>query len=129
MTLSEISKWAGAGAKSGDFMPKKVVIERARADARQGKAPTTQAGEFVREQMHEMKRGEGTAKSRRQAIAIGLSEARRSGVQVKAPERGVSKDVRRKAKRDLAIGSGKVKPSPNRSRGARKAAETRRRGR
>jgi hypothetical protein len=63
-------------------MPWKTTVDRAKKDKRQGKAPTTQAGEFVHEQMEKLKRGEGNAKSPRQAIAIGLSEARRSGVKL-----------------------------------------------
>jgi hypothetical protein len=64
-------------------MPTATTKRRAQAKKRQGKAASTQAGEYVREKMHKMKRGKGRAKSRRQAIAIGLSEARRSGVRVK----------------------------------------------
>lgn len=66
-------------------MPTAATKKRAQTKKRQGKAPTTQAGEFVREQMHKKKRGRGAAKSRRQAIAIGLSEARRSGIKVGQP--------------------------------------------
>ena len=107
-------------------MPKKTAIRRARRDARAGKKPTTQAGEFVREEMHELKKGSGNVRSRKQAIAIGLSEARRSGVKVPAPKQGrTSSSTRRKANRDLAVGQGKAKPSPTRSRGAKKAARTR----
>jgi hypothetical protein len=68
-------------------MPTTTTIKRAQAKKRQGKAPTTQAGEFVREKVHKMKRGQGSAKSRKQAIAIGLSEARRAGVKVKGEPR------------------------------------------
>jgi len=64
-------------------MPTKTTKKRAQADKRKGKSASTQAGNYVKEQMHKMKRGKGNAKSRRQAIAIGLSEARRSGVNVK----------------------------------------------
>lgn len=107
-------------------MPKQAAKKRARLDARQGKKPTTQAGEFVREEMRELKRGKGTAKSRKQAIAIGLSEARRSGVNLGAPKKGrTSAATRNKAQRDRAVGSGKAKPSPARSRAAKKAARTR----
>ncbi len=69
-------------------MPEKRTIERARRDRRQGKAATTQAGEFVREEMDHVKRGKHGVKSRKQAIAIGLSKARRAGV--KLPPRGKS---------------------------------------
>jgi hypothetical protein len=63
-------------------MPWKTTIKRARKAKRTGKAPTTQAGEFVREQMEKMERGTGAAQSEQQAIAIGLSEARRAGVKL-----------------------------------------------
>lgn len=107
-------------------MPKKTAIKRARADARAGKKPTTQAGEFIREEMHELKQGSGNVRSRKQAIAIGLSEARRAGVKLGTPAKGkTSAANRRKAKRDTAVGQGQAKPSPSRSRGATKAARTR----
>jgi hypothetical protein len=106
-------------------MPKAKAVKRARRDARQDKKPTTQAGEFIREEMRELKKGSGNVRSRRQAIAIGLSEARRAGVNLPAP-RGKSAVVRRKAARDTAVGRGK-KVSPARSRGAKKAARTRER--
>jgi hypothetical protein len=104
-------------------MPKAKAIQRARRDARQGKKPTTQAGEFIREEIRELKRGSGNVRSRKQAIAIGLSEARRAGVKLPKP-RGKSATVRRKAARDTAVGRGK-KVSPARSRGAKQAARTR----
>ncbi|HWA28468.1 MAG TPA: DUF6496 domain-containing protein [Lacunisphaera sp.] len=104
-------------------MPKQVAIRRARRDARQGKKPTTQAGEFIREEMHEYKRGSGNVRSRKQAIAIGLSEARRSGVKLGSP-RGQSASTRKKAARDTAVAKGK-KVSAARSRGAKRAARTR----
>ncbi len=108
------------------LMPTKTAQRRAHRDARQGKKPTTQAGEFVREEMHELKRGSGNVRSRKQAIAIGLSEARRSGVKLGTPKKGkTSSATRRKARRDTAVGQGKAKPSPTRSRGAKKAARTR----
>jgi len=107
-------------------MPKKSAQKRARRAARAGKKPTTQAGEFVRDEMRELKKGSGNVRSRKQAIAIGLSEARRSGVKLPAPKKGqASASTRRKAKRDSAVGRGKAKPSPTRSRGAKKAARTR----
>jgi Family of unknown function (DUF6496) len=105
-------------------MPTKETRTRAREDARQGKKPSTQAGEFVREEMHKLKQGSGNVRSRRQAIAIGLSEARRSGVALGTPSDGPS-SLRRKAARDDAIGRGDAQPSPSRSRGAKKAARTR----
>ncbi len=70
-------------------MPEQKTLERARRDKRQGKAPTTQAGEFVREEMHHARTGKHPVKSRKQAIAIGLSKARRAGI--KLPSRRRSK--------------------------------------
>jgi hypothetical protein len=67
-------------------MPDKKIIEKARQDAREGKSPSTQAGEFVREEMHHIREGKHGARNTKQAIAIGLSEARRAGV--KLPPRG-----------------------------------------
>jgi hypothetical protein len=107
-------------------MPKKIARARARRDARAGKKPSTQAGEYIREEMHALKKGSGNVRSRKQAIAIGLSEARREGVKLDAPKKGrTSAATRRKARRDTAIGQGRAKPSPTRSRGAKKAARTR----
>ena len=105
-------------------MPTQKAARQAEESARQGKRPTTQAGAFVKEEMHKMKRGSGTARSRKQAVAIGLSEARRSGVRL-GPAKG-SAATRRKAERDTEIGQGKRKPSPARSRAGKQAAETRR---
>lgn len=73
-------------------MPWKTTRKRAAADKRAGKSASTQAGEFVKEQLHKEKRGKGRAKSAKQAIAIGLSEARRSGVKV--PRKGASQAKR-----------------------------------
>jgi hypothetical protein len=72
-------------------MPEKKTIERARRDRRQGKPATTQAGEFVREEMHHVKEGKHGARSRQQVVAIGLSKARRAGVNLAAPARGNQK--------------------------------------
>ena len=66
-------------------MPEKKTLERAREDAREGKAPSTQAGEFVREEMHHIREGKHGARSTKQAIAIGLSKARRAGVRLPPP--------------------------------------------
>jgi len=66
-------------------MPEKKTVERARKDARQGKAPSTQAGEFVREEMDHVREGKHGARNAKQAIAIGLSKARRAGVNLPAP--------------------------------------------
>jgi hypothetical protein len=104
-------------------MPTQKATREAQESAHEGKRPTTQAGSFVKEEMHKMKRGKGTARSRKQAVAIGLSEARRSGVRL-GPAKG-STATRRKAERDTETGQGKRKPSPSRSRAGKKAAETR----
>ncbi len=86
-------------------MPEKKTIERAREDAREGKAPSTQAGEFVREEIHHVREGKHGARSARQAIAIGLSKARRAGVPLPPPAPGTtSRATRRKAQRDLEKG-------------------------
>ena len=107
-------------------MPKEAAKKRAQKKAREGKRSTTQAGEFVREEMHRLKEGSGNVRSRRQAIAVGLSEARRAGVKLGAPKKGkTSASTRRKAARDTAVAQGRIKPSPSRSRGAKKAARTR----
>jgi hypothetical protein len=68
-------------------MPEKRTLEAARKDKRQGKAPSTQAGEFVREEMHHIREGKHGARSAKQAIAIGLSKARRSGVKLPPSEK------------------------------------------
>src|SRR5437667_9491304 len=79
-------------------MPEQRTLERARHDARQGKAPSTQAGEFVREEMHHIREGKHGARSAKQAIAIGLSKARRAGVKLRPPAKGrVSAKTRRSA--------------------------------
>jgi hypothetical protein len=104
-------------------MPEKKTIERARADAREGKAPTTQAGEFVREEIEHIREGKHGARSAKQAIAIGLSKARRAGVKLPPPKKGrTSQATRRKAERDYQRGQqGDVRPSAKRSSATRKA--------
>jgi hypothetical protein len=67
-------------------MPEKETVERAQKDAREGKSPSTQAGEFVREEMHHVREGKHGARSTKQAIAIGLSKARRAGVKLQASQ-------------------------------------------
>lgn len=97
-------------------MPGKKVIERAHEDKRKGKSPSTQAGEFVREEFHHIREGKHGARSPKQAIAIGLSKARRAGVKL-PPSRGQSPKVQRQAERDLAKGQrGQRKVSRRRSR-------------
>jgi hypothetical protein len=89
-------------------MPGRVTIERTRQDAREGKAPSTQAGEFVREEFHRLDEGKYAPHSAKQAIAIGLSKARRAGVKLPPPDKGeVSEKVRRQARRDYRRGQSK----------------------
>jgi hypothetical protein len=105
-------------------MPTKSTIEKARKDARAGKAPTTQAGEFVREEIDHVRQGKHGARSARQAIAIGLSKARRAGVKLPPPNPDTtSAGTRRKAKQDEAVAeSGRRRaPSPKRSRATKRA--------
>src|SRR5918996_912128 len=91
-------------------MPDKKTIERAARDKREGKATTTQAGEFVREEIEHIREGKHGARSTEQAIAIGLSKARRAGVDLPPPEKGTaSKETRRRAKRDYKAGKAKKK--------------------
>jgi len=71
-------------------MPEKETIERAQEDAREGKAPTTQAGEFVREEIHHVREGKHGVKNTKQAIAIGLSKARKAGVKLPSPPKGTA---------------------------------------
>src|SRR6201991_2092926 len=103
-------------------MPSKRTIKAARKDKRQGKSPSTQAGEFVREEMHHVREGKHGARSTKQAIAIGLSKARRSGVKLGTPKRGASKRTREQAARDARKGrSPKRAVSQTRSRATRAA--------
>lgn len=99
-------------------MPDKKAIERAEKDRREGKSASTQAGEFVREEMHHIREGKHGARSTKQAIAIGLSEARRAGVKLPPPKAGSSsEETRRKAERDLATGAeGKTRVSHRRAK-------------
>lgn len=78
-------------------MPERKTIARARKDARQGKAPSTQAGEFVREEMEHIRQGKHGARSTKQAIAIGLSKARRAGVKLRPPAKGTTSEKTRKS--------------------------------
>ncbi len=100
-------------------MPEKETIERAQEDAREGKSPSTQAGEFVREEMHHIREGKHGASSTKQAIAIGLSKARRAGVKLQAPGNGkVSAKTSKQAERDYQKGQShsRRRPSAKRSR-------------
>jgi hypothetical protein len=87
-------------------MPEKETISRAQEDAREGKSPSTQAGEFVREEMHHVREGKHGARSTKQAIAIGLSKARRAGVKLRHLAKG---RYRRKPKHKPAATIGRDK--------------------
>src|SRR5690242_16545915 len=78
-------------------MPERETIERARRDRQQGKSASTQAGEFVREEMHHIREGKHGARSTKQAIAIGLSKARRAGVNLRPPARGKTSEKTRRS--------------------------------
>jgi hypothetical protein len=100
-------------------MPEKRTVNRARKAKREGKSASTQAGEFVREEIHHVREGKHGARSAKQAIAIGLSKARRSGVKLPAPKKGeASAETRQTAKRDLKKGRSRktARPSARRSR-------------
>ncbi len=101
-------------------MPDKKTIEKAQKDKKEGKAPTTQAGEFVREEMHHIREGKHGAKSAKQAIAIGLSKARRAGVELGAPK-NASEKTRKQAERETKQAGSRRKPSAKRSRASRAA--------
>jgi hypothetical protein len=100
------------------IMPARKVLERAKQDKREGKAPSTQAGEFVREEIEHIREGKHGARSTKQAIAIGLSKARRAGVKLPPPKKGtVSEETRRNAERATEAGQrGEASVSPKRSR-------------
>src|SRR5881392_1371694 len=103
-------------------MPDKETIKRANADAREGKSPSTQAGEFVREEMHHVREGKHGAANTKQAIAIGLSKARRAGVKLGTPsKRTSSAQTRKKAAQDTRRAKSRKKPSATRSRAIKDA--------
>jgi hypothetical protein len=121
-------------------MPEQETLRRAREDKREGKAPSTQAGEFVREEIHHIREGKHGASSTKQAIAIGLSKARRAGVELPPqPTSARAKTKRRAPKRDRrsvaspkalasqARSAARRRPPSTRRAAARKAAQTRRR--
>jgi hypothetical protein len=96
-------------------MPEAGTVRRAKRDAAEGKSPSTQAGEFVREEIHHVREGKHGARSAKQAIAIGLSKARRAGVDLPAPKKGKWK-IRQAAARDRAR-AGRIRhPSAARSK-------------
>jgi hypothetical protein len=105
-------------------MPSQQTARRARADLRAGKRPTTAAGEFVREEVEHVRQGKHGARSTKQAIAIGLSKARRAGVPLQAPKKGAAPSrTRRQAQRDLATGQGRRKARSSSARRRRATAK------
>lgn len=101
-------------------MPEKETRKRAQADKTAGKSASTQAGEYVREEMEHIRQGKHGARNPKQAIAIGLSKARRDGVDLKPPKKGqASEATRKKAEQDLAHPHSK--PSAARSKATTRA--------
>ena len=98
-------------------MPERATVKRAKQKLRRGRSASTAAGEFVREEMHHIREGKHGARSTKQAIAIGLSKARRAGVPLRAPARGTAR-TKRAAKRAYEVGQHERKPrAPSRARG------------
>jgi hypothetical protein len=98
-------------------VPEKETLERAQRDAREGKSPSTQAGEFVREEIEHIREGKHGARSTKQAIAIGLSKARRAGVDLPPPKAGqASTQTREQARRDVSRGRSTASATPSRKR-------------
>jgi len=112
-------------------MPSKTTEKRAKAKLRAGNRPSTAAGEFVREEMEHVREGKHGARSSKQAIAIGLSKARRAGVPLSPPKKGrTSERTRRSAERDVKTGRGERKPrAPSRRRSAAAKGALKREGR
>jgi len=102
-------------------MPEKRTLERARQAKREGKRPTTQAGEFIREEMHHIREGKHGARSTKQAIAIGLSKARRAGVKLGRPPRSAKATTRRSAASASRAARRGSRPSAKRSRATERA--------
>lgn len=102
------------------FMPDKTTIEKAKQDKAEGKSPSTQAGEFVHDEIKKIRKGKHGARSAKQAIAIGLSEARRAGVKLPPPKTG-GEELKKKAKRDTEKGRSHTPVSRKRSRARIKA--------
>src|SRR5687767_4556701 len=103
-------------AHEDECMPKQETVKRARQDKREGKAPSTQAGEFVREEIHHIREGKHGARSTKQAVAIGLSKARRAGVKLPRPPAGAKAQTRQSAASASRAAARRRKPAPRRSR-------------
>lgn len=116
--------FAACIAKEGEDMPEKRTVQKARKARRAGKAPSTQAGEFVRETIHHVRKGKHGARSAKQAIAIGLSKARRAGVKLPPPRKGrAPARTRYSAARSYRLGQSRPgsRPSPTRSQAITRA--------
>jgi hypothetical protein len=101
----------------GGVMPEKETLQRAREDAREGKAPSTQAGELIREEIHHVREGKHGVRNPKQAIAIGLSKARKAGVNVPSAPRGTA-SAKKERSRPRSKGQ---RPSAKRSRATQRA--------
>jgi len=101
-------------------MPEKETLKRAAEDKREGKSASTQAGEFVREEMHHIREGRHGAANTKQAIAIGLNKARKAGVKLGTPKKGTTSAKTRKSAQSASQSAGK-KPSSRRSKAVRGA--------
>lgn len=101
----------GQASKGGEMVPNESTVEKAKEDLREGKAPTTAAGEFVHEEIEHVRHGKHGARLPQQAIAIGLSKARRAGIPLKPPRRGrVKEKTRRSVERAYRKGQAHAKP-------------------
>ena len=110
-------------------MPEKETLERAEKDKREGKSPSTQAGEFVKEEMDHVREGKHGARNAKQAIAIGLSKARRAGVKLPPPKKGTASErTRKQAERDTAKGSSASHSTPSRKRSRATSSALKREG-
>jgi hypothetical protein len=104
-------------------MPERKTIERARRDKRAGKAPSTQAGEFVHEEIEHVREGKHGARSAKQAIAIGLAKARRAGVKLPPPPASATARTKQSAKSATRAAAHPHKPSVRRSRAGTRALQ------
>ena len=102
-------------------MPEKATLKRARAKLRHGDSPSTAAGEFIREEIHHIREGKHGARSTKQAIAIGLSKARRAGIPLEDSRAGTTKRAKAQARRDRRTAKHPHEPDPRRSRAMKKA--------
>jgi hypothetical protein len=102
-------------------MPEERTLRAAERDRREGKSPSTQAGEFVREEVEHVREGVHGVRSTKQAIAIGLSKARRAGVPLPPPKKTTSKRIQKKAEQDLKAGASHRAKSPRRARATENA--------